>query len=128
MGYAAVPLALSVFMFIPILWPVFAIVPLALVFVMSIYATQSVTNADSTQVVIANLAGMVVMVLILSIIAFSQRHDAHRRRALRGLFEPIKLARSLPPGRFDLAAGPFGAGRLRSSVRTAMIRAAAGFA
>ena len=56
MGYAAVPLALSVLMFIPVLYPVFAIVPLALLFVMSIYAVQAVTNADSTQVVIANTA------------------------------------------------------------------------
>ena len=71
MGYAAVPLALSVLMFIPVLYPVFAIVPLALLFVMSIYAVQAVTNADSTQVVIANTAGFSVMVLVLSIVAFS---------------------------------------------------------
>ena len=71
MGYAEVPLALSVLMFIPVLYPVFAIVPLALLFVMSIYAVQAVTNADSTQVVIANTAGFSVMVLVLSIVAFS---------------------------------------------------------
>jgi hypothetical protein len=71
MGYAAVPLAISVLMFIPVLYPVFAIVPLALLFVMSIYAVQSVTNADSTQVVMANLAGFSAMVLVLSIVAFS---------------------------------------------------------
>ena len=71
MGYAAVPLALSVLMFIPVLYPVFAIVPLALLFVMSIDAVQAVTNADSTQVVIANTAGFSVMVLVLSIVAFS---------------------------------------------------------
>lgn len=71
MGYAAVPLAISVLMFIPVLYPVFAIVPLALLFVMSIYAVQAVTNADSTQVVIANTAGFSVMVLVLSIVAFS---------------------------------------------------------
>lgn len=71
MGYAAVPLALSLFMFIPVLYPVFAIVPIALLFVMSIYAVQAVTNADSTQVVIANTAGLSVMVLVLSIVAFS---------------------------------------------------------
>ncbi len=58
MGYAALPLALSLFMFIPVLYPVFAIVPIALLFVMSIYAVQAVTNADSTQVVIANSAGL----------------------------------------------------------------------
>ena len=71
MGYAALPLALSLLMFIPILHPVFAIVPLALLFVMSIYAVQSVTNADSTQVVIANAAGFTVMVFVLGIIATS---------------------------------------------------------
>ena len=71
MGYASAPLALSVLMFIPVLYPVFAIVPIGLLFVMSIYATQSVTNADSTQVVIANLAGFAVMVLVLGIVATS---------------------------------------------------------
>jgi len=71
MGYAAVPLAICVLMFIPVLYPVFAIVPLALLFVMTIYAVQSVTNADSSQVVIANTAGFAVMVLVLSIVAFS---------------------------------------------------------
>lgn len=69
MGYAAVPLALVLLMFIPVLYPVFAIVPFALLFVMSIYAVQAVTNADSTQVVIANTAGFAVMVLVLGIIA-----------------------------------------------------------
>jgi hypothetical protein len=71
MGYAAAPLAICVLMFIPVLYPVFAIVPLALLFVMTIYAVQSVTNADSSQVVIANTAGFAVMVLVLSIVAFS---------------------------------------------------------
>ena len=71
MGYGALPLALSVLMFIPVLYPVFALVPLALLFVMSIYAVQAVTNADSTQVVMANLAGFSLMVLVLGIIATS---------------------------------------------------------
>jgi hypothetical protein len=71
MGYAAWPLALSLLMFIPVLYPVFAIGSIVLLFVMTIYAVQSVTNADSRQVVIANLAGMAVFVLVLSIIAFS---------------------------------------------------------
>ncbi|MGI8926421.1 MAG: YIP1 family protein [Tepidiformaceae bacterium] len=69
MGYAAIPLALSVLMFIPAVWPVFALVPLALLFVMSIYAAQSATNADSKQVVVACAAGMTVMVLVLGFIA-----------------------------------------------------------
>jgi hypothetical protein len=71
MGYGAVPLALSVLMFIPVLYPVVALVSIVLLFVMSIYAVQSVTNADSTQVVIANVAGFSVMTLVLSIVAFS---------------------------------------------------------
>ena len=87
MGYAAAPLALSLLMFIPVLWPVFAIVPLALVFVMTIYATQSVTNADSTQVVMANLAGFAVMVLVLSIVAFSS--DDSGAGLFAALFDPI---------------------------------------
>lgn len=71
MGYAALPLALVLLMFIPVIYPVFAIVPFALLFVMSIYAVQAVTNADSTQVVMANTAGMVVFTLVLSIIAWT---------------------------------------------------------
>lgn len=71
MGYAAWPLGISVLMFIPVLYPVFAIGSIVLLFVMSIYAAQAVTNADSTQVVLANLAGLAVFVLVLSIIAFS---------------------------------------------------------
>ena len=89
MGYAAAPLALSLLMFIPVLWPVFAIVPLALVFVMTIYATQSVTNADSTQVVMANLAGFAVMVLVLSIVAFSSDDSRIGAGLFAALFEPI---------------------------------------
>lgn len=89
MGYAAAPFALCLLMFIPVLWPVFAIVPLALVFVMTIYATQSVTNADSTQVVMANLAGFAVMVLVLSIVAFSSDESRIGAGLFAALFEPI---------------------------------------
>ena len=42
---------------------------MGLLFVFTIYATQAVTNADSTQVVIANAAGFAAMVLVLGIIA-----------------------------------------------------------
>jgi hypothetical protein len=90
MGYAAAPFALCLLMFIPVLWPVFAIVPLALVFVMTIYATQSVTNADSTQVVMANLAGFAVMVLVLTIIAFSSDDTRIGAGLFAALFEPVK--------------------------------------
>lgn len=89
MGYAAWPLALNLFMFIPILWPVFAIGSLVLLFVMAIYAVQSVTNAESTQVVVANLAGMSVFVLVLSIIAFSSDTTRIGAGVFAVLFEPI---------------------------------------
>lgn len=69
MGYAALPLALSLLMFIPILHPVFAIVPIGLLLVMTIYAVQATTTADSRQVVIANLAGFAVMALVLGLVA-----------------------------------------------------------
>lgn len=82
MGYAGAAMALSVLMFIPILYPVFAIVPLALLFVLTIYAVQSASNAESTQVVMANLAGSTVFVLILSIVAFS----SDTKRIGAGLF------------------------------------------
>ena len=71
MGYAAWPLALSVIMFIPGIYPVFALLPLCLLFVMMIYAVQSVSGADSTQVVLACTAGLGVMFLVLGIIATS---------------------------------------------------------
>lgn len=71
MGYAALPLALSVLMFIPLIYPLFAIVPVALLYVMMIYAVQSATGAESTQVVISVTIGFSVMVLVLGIIAAS---------------------------------------------------------
>ena len=68
-GYASFPLALSILMFIPLLWPIFAIVPLALLMVMLIYAVQSATSAESSQVVMASLIGFVVFVFILGIVS-----------------------------------------------------------
>lgn len=68
MGYAAFPLAASVLMFIPILWPVFAIVPLAILLVTMIYAVQSATGAESNQVVMSCVIGFAVMVLVLGLI------------------------------------------------------------
>lgn len=69
LGYASIPFGLSVLMFLPVLWPLFALVPLALLLVMMIYAVQSATTADSNQVVMATGAGFAVMVLILGVIA-----------------------------------------------------------
>lgn len=69
MGYAAFPLAASILMFIPILWPVFAIVPLAVLLVTMIYAVQSATSAESNQVVVASVIGFAVFVLVLGLIS-----------------------------------------------------------
>lgn len=86
MGYAAFPMALSVLMFIPLIFPLFAIVPLALLYVMMIYATQSATGADSGQVVISVTIGFSVMVLVLGIIAISTTNlDAPMGAGLFGI-------------------------------------------
>lgn len=70
-GYAAVPLGLSVLMFIPMIWPVFSLVALALTLVMLIYAIQSVTNGESRQVVIAATAGFAAMVLLAGLVSIA---------------------------------------------------------
>lgn len=69
MGYASFPMALSVLMFIPIVYPLFAVVPLAALLVMTIYAVQSASGASSNQVVIASLIGFAVMVTVLGLVA-----------------------------------------------------------
>ena len=84
MGYASFPLAACILMFIPILWPVFAIVPLALLLVTTIYAVQSATSAQSNQVVIASLIGFAVFVLVLGVIATTS--DAGKAPMGAGLF------------------------------------------
>lgn len=71
MGYAAAPLALGLLGFIPVLYPVFWIVPVAALLVTSAFAVQSASGASSTQVMAANLVGFTVMVLVLGIIASS---------------------------------------------------------
>jgi hypothetical protein len=71
MGYAAIPMALSLLMLIPFLWPVFALVPLGLLLVMMIYAAQAASGADGTQATIAAVSGFAVFVLILSAIGLS---------------------------------------------------------
>ena len=73
--YAAIPMAACVLMLLPVLWPIFAIVPLALLLVMMIYAVQASTNADSSQVVVASLLGFTVMVLVLGFIALQVTGD-----------------------------------------------------
>jgi hypothetical protein len=69
MGYGSIPVALSVLMFIPLIWPVFGLLPIALLLVMWIYAIQASTGADSTQVVVAATAALGALVLVLGFIA-----------------------------------------------------------
>ncbi len=75
MGYGAIPLALSVLMFIPIIYAVFAIVPMALLLVMMIYAVRATSTAEPEQVVMATTIGFAVMVLVLGFIALSPDRD-----------------------------------------------------
>jgi hypothetical protein len=71
LGYAAIPLALSLLMVIPVIYPLFSLAPLGLLLVFMIYAVQSATNADSNHVVIASFAGFAVMCLVLGVIAIA---------------------------------------------------------
>ncbi len=71
MGYAAAPLALSLGMFLPVLYPVFALMPLALLLVAMIYAVQAATGAEPVQVVVSCLIGFGFMVLVLGVVAIS---------------------------------------------------------
>ncbi|MDE2669594.1 MAG: hypothetical protein OXI51_08060 [Chloroflexota bacterium] len=71
MGYAAAPLALSMGMFLPVLYPVFALMPLALLLVAMIYAVQAATGAEPLQVVVSCLIGFGFMVLVLGVVAIS---------------------------------------------------------
>lgn len=71
MGYAASPLALSAGMLVPVLHPLLALMPVALLLVAMIYAVQAATHAEPVQVVAASLAGFGVMVLVLGVVAYS---------------------------------------------------------
>ncbi|MFN0095435.1 MAG: hypothetical protein ACKVVT_11770 [Dehalococcoidia bacterium] len=72
LGYAAWPLGLSVLMFIPVIYPVFALIPLCLLLVTMIFGAQSVAGGgDSRESVLASLAGLAVMVLVLGLIGQS---------------------------------------------------------
>lgn len=71
MGYAAAPLAISLGMFLPVLYPVFALMPLALLLVAMIYAVQAATGAEPLQVVVSCLIGFGFMVLVLGVVAIS---------------------------------------------------------
>lgn len=71
MGYAAIPWAASLIMFIPVIWPVFAIVPLALLFYLMVQAVKSASGADERNAVMASGIGFSVMVVVLGLIALS---------------------------------------------------------
>lgn len=71
LGYAAAPLGLSAGMVLPVLYPLFALMPLALLLVAMIYAVQAATGARPVQVVVACLIGFGLMVLVLGVVAVS---------------------------------------------------------
>jgi hypothetical protein len=87
MGYAALPMALSFLMLIPFLYPVFAVVPVALLLVMMIHAVAATSGATSMESTVAATAGFVVMVLVAGFLA--QQHsvgDAPLGAGIFGLF------------------------------------------
>ena len=71
MGYAAAPMALSLLMLIPIIWPLFGLVPLALLFWTMTQAVRSATNAEENHAAMATLIGFSVMVVVLGLISLS---------------------------------------------------------
>jgi hypothetical protein len=71
MGYAAAPMALSVLMFIPIVWPLFAIVPLALLLLTMNAAVRSASGAEENHAMMATIIGFSVMVVVLGLISLS---------------------------------------------------------
>ena len=71
MGYAAAPMSLSLLMFIPIIWPLFAIAPLALLLVTMNSAVRSASNAEESHVMMASIIGFAVMVVVLGLISLS---------------------------------------------------------
>lgn len=69
MGYAAFPFAFSILMAIPALSMGFALVPLVGWFVLSIFAVQAASGAESDRVIKANLAGFLACCLLLGLFA-----------------------------------------------------------
>lgn len=69
MGYAAAPFAIGLLFLLPMLGFIFGLLALILVFMMSVHAVQSVTNAPLANSVMANAAGFLVFALVLSFIA-----------------------------------------------------------
>jgi hypothetical protein len=69
MGYASFPFAISLFMLIPYLSMGIGIVALVAWFVLSIFAVQAASGADSGKVIKATLAGFIVFAVILGLFA-----------------------------------------------------------
>ena len=68
MGLAMVPLALSIFMFVPGISLGVGVASLALTFGLTTIAIQSVTTADPAQVLIANAAGFLLWAAVLTLV------------------------------------------------------------
>jgi hypothetical protein len=66
MGYAAIPLVLTVFMVISGVALAIGIVAMGLWFVFAIYATQAASNASSDRVVVSTLAGFAVYCVVMA--------------------------------------------------------------
>lgn len=69
MGYAAIPLVITVFMVISGVALAIGVVALGLWFVFAIYATQAASNASSDRVVISTLAGFAVYCVVMAFLA-----------------------------------------------------------
>ena len=68
-GYAAVPLGLSVLMAIPFIYPLFAILPISLMFLFLVQGIQSVSKEKTSKVFFATLLGFATMIAALGIIS-----------------------------------------------------------
>jgi hypothetical protein len=69
MGYASFPFAVSFLMFLPYLHMGVGLAALVAWFVLSIFAVQAASGADSAKVIKATLAGFLVFAVILGIFA-----------------------------------------------------------
>jgi len=69
MGMAMVPLALTVLMLVPEVSFGIGVAAIALTFGLSTMAVQAATNASPAQVLIANIAGLAVWAVVLTILA-----------------------------------------------------------
>ena len=90
-GYASFPLALSLLMAIPLIYPLFSILSLCLLFLFLVIGMQEVCQEKSAKVFFATLLGFVTMVAALGIIAvLFSNPDAPIGAGLFGLF--LKLS------------------------------------